>query len=228
MAKNAPFFIISVVLIVTIVRVSSFSIQTNDVDSVCSTVGCIESAKSVIDRMDPSIDPCDDFYNFACGNFNKYVTIPDNKSKVDVFSTINDKVKQQLRACFSEKINPNDPAPFNAAKKIYNICMHETATEKRGKEPLLNILKRLGGWPVVEGNQWNENGTWTWTDAIGKFRKIGFETNYLVSAVVSADLKNSTSKKLHVRRLHLITSIFFSFIIFFYFFIFLKEKYFYF
>lgn len=198
MIKHKLLIIISAILIATIAPVSTFSLQTNEIDSVCSTDSCIEAAASALDRMDQSVNPCDDFYSFACGNFAKNTKIPDHKSKVDIFSAINDKVREQLRTCISENIKPNDPTPFKAAKKIYNICMDDSATQKNGKEPLLRILNRLGGWPVIKGDHWNGDGNWSWTETIGKFRKIGFGTNFLVSTVVSNDLKNSSLKKIHV------------------------------
>lgn len=198
MTNNVLLIIISATLIAAIAPVSSHSLQTNEIDGVCLTPGCLHAAYSTIKRMDRSVNPCDDFYNFACGSFQKFTQIPDGKSKVDAFSAINDKVRDQLRSCIGEKVDPNDPAAFKAVKKIYGICMDESVTEQRGKQPLLNILDALGGWPVIEGDQWNTNGNWTWAAAIGEFRKIGFATNYITSTVVSTDLKNSTSRKLHV------------------------------
>lgn len=41
-----------------------------------------------MEALDRSIDPCHDFYNFACGGWLKKNPIPDGKSRWDAFSNI--------------------------------------------------------------------------------------------------------------------------------------------
>lgn len=38
----------------------------NDESSLCQTPGCIKAAVKVMDSLDESVDPCDNFYEFAC------------------------------------------------------------------------------------------------------------------------------------------------------------------
>lgn len=42
---------------------------------------------------------------------------------------------------------------------------------ERGKEPLLNVINALGGWPMIEGKRWDES-QFDWKQAILKFRKF--------------------------------------------------------
>ena len=50
----------------------------------------------LIQNMDETVDPCDDFYKFACGRFEQ-MDIPDDESQVSSFSIVDDKLKGQVR-----------------------------------------------------------------------------------------------------------------------------------
>ena len=63
--------------------------------------------------------------------------------------------------------------------------------EKIGLEPLKNMLKKLGGWPVLEGDKWDEDN-FTWIDTVYKFRENGYSTDYLIDFSVVTDSKNSS------------------------------------
>ena len=41
---------------------------------VCNSAGCISAAHSLIQNMDSSVEPCDDFYQYACGGFEERVS----------------------------------------------------------------------------------------------------------------------------------------------------------
>lgn len=41
---------------------------------------------------------------------------------------------------------------------------------ERGKEPILNVIKAIGHWPMVQGKDWDES-KWEWKGAILSLRK---------------------------------------------------------
>lgn len=86
--------------------------------------GICLTASSVLKNLDDSVDPCDDFYRFACGNFMKKTHIPDDQSSVNIFSIIGDQLQEQLRSLFDEKPQPNEPKPFTLAKNLFSACMN--------------------------------------------------------------------------------------------------------
>lgn len=63
--------------------------------------------------------------------------------------------------------------------------------------PLFNITDKLGGWPVVKGDKWDEK-SWDWISAVKEFRKVGYSMDYILDFSVGIDLKNSTKRTIDV------------------------------
>lgn len=150
-----------------------------------------------MESLDESIDPCDNFYEFACGSFIKNTFIPDDKANVDSFTILTDKLQEQLRQIITEESKPDELRPFTLLKNLNKACLNKTIIEKRGNAPLLDLLNEYGGWPVVKGDEWIEAG-WDWVDNIKRFRQAGLDTSIIFTLSVSTDLKNSTTRKIYV------------------------------
>jgi len=164
------------------------SLSNNDY---CFTKGCIQTAADLLDKLDETANPCDDFYQFACGSFIEETVIPDDRTRTSMFSILGDKLDVQVRGLLEGEIKPNDPKPFQMAKSVFQSCMDKETIEANGLEPLKMILKKMGGWPLLEGPAWNEEG-YKWYEMTYKFRENGYSVDYLVDFSVTTDLKNSS------------------------------------
>jgi len=160
-------------------------------DDYCFTKGCIQTAADLLDKLDETADPCDDFYQFACGSFIEETVIPDDRTRTSMFSILGDKLDVQVRGLLEGEIKASDPKPFQMAKSVFQSCMDKETIEAAGLEPLKVILKKLGGWPLLEGPAWNEKG-YKWYEMNYKFRENGYSVDYLVDFSVTTDLKNSS------------------------------------
>ncbi|XP_038216679.1 neprilysin-2 [Zerene cesonia] len=168
-------------------------IAKSDEIQVCKDPDCIHTASKLLLNMDETADPCDDFYDFACGSFVKNTRIPDDKTSVNTFSIITDQLQEQIRSLLDAPITPDEPRPFVLAKTLYQACMNRTAIEARGIQPLLDMLRRLGGWPVLDGDNWDER-SFSWEDSVYKFRHAGYSVDYFLDFSISVDVKNSTNR----------------------------------
>lgn len=58
--------------------------------------------------MDASIDPCNDFYDFACGKFLADTTLSDEKVSIDTFSIARDIMQSELLRLIDSPVNESD------------------------------------------------------------------------------------------------------------------------
>lgn len=115
-------------------------IQQNDISSVvnsnatniCMTKGCVKASALVLDLIDENVDPCENFYEFACGKFLRNTFIPDDKIAMMSFVLVQDKVLDQLRLVLNEKSQQNESKPFTLAKTFNTACMDQETLEKEG------------------------------------------------------------------------------------------------
>jgi endothelin-converting enzyme/putative endopeptidase len=102
--------------------------------------------------IDPTIvkkdvDPCTDFYEFACGGWVEKTPIPADQSRwVRSFNVMREENKLKLRAILDPaaagQVSPEDRYGQQVAD-LYAACMDEAAIEKAGLAPLQAEWKRL-------------------------------------------------------------------------------------
>ena len=78
--------------------------------------------------------------------------------------------------------------------------MDEERIEKMGLEPLQDMLKTLGGWPVLEEN-WDET-KFSWIDSTYRLRRNGYSTDYLIDFSIVTDSKNSSWRLIDIDQGH--------------------------
>ncbi|XP_058792656.1 neprilysin-2-like [Phymastichus coffea] len=149
---------------------------------VCKTEGCMEAAQQILKNMDKTINPCDDFYKFACGTFIKEAVIPEDQTSISRFTKIINKIQDELKQSLEQKLEKDDPKTFKLLQSYYNICLDTEKLETSSIQELKKILINLGNWPVVAGKSWNDQSNFDWKKLIYKLRKIGF-TNSIKSIV---------------------------------------------
>ena len=77
-------------------------------------------------------------------------------------------------------------------RDYYRICMDTETIEERSLADLQEILTRLGGWAVVEGEDWEGEEGFLWHELSIRAAQEGFDTSRIISigqALVNIDSK---------------------------------------
>ncbi|KAJ8942536.1 hypothetical protein NQ318_005240 [Aromia moschata] len=174
----------------------------------------LDDGKIMNKYMNLKIDPCNDFYEFACGNWKKYFSIPPDRSSYDTFEMARENLDYALRdlldnveenpvnstyyfpSNFIERnFLPNDTSDaIIKAKKFYKSCMQEDIIKKRGDKPLREILGRIGGWPIIS-DSWDDPDF----DVIWLLATLRLLNNdVLIAQWIGPDMKNSNEYIVHI------------------------------
>lgn len=167
--------------------------------NICLTEECVRTASSLLLAMDTTADPCTNFFQFACGTWNKKHVIPEDRSSISTFEVLADQQQLILKSLLEEPISSLDQGATIKAKKFYSSCMDictygfnnisrvndqllsPTVAQIRaiGDSPVLHVLQSLGGWPVIERGDWKAPTKFNKERLFGRLR--GESENDLIS-----------------------------------------------
>ncbi len=98
--------------------------------------------------IDKSADPCQNFYQYACGSWIRTNPVPPQYSRWSRFNELQNHNQEVLRTILEDSAKHQDRSPID--QKIgafYAACMDEAAVDKAGDDPVKPGIERIRSLP---------------------------------------------------------------------------------
>jgi putative endopeptidase len=160
---------------------------------VCLLAATIPSAQSAPERtkplksldlsiIDPSVDACTNFYQYACGGWRRNNPVPGDKARWGRFDELRELNLWTLKDILEEAAKPGTRTPIQAqVGDFYASCMDQAAIDAAGLMPIADDLSRIAATTSKQDL----------LGVLGTLRRDGSNTLFTLS--VGADLKDSNS-----------------------------------
>ena len=117
------------------------------VPAACAQTASTHDSVLDVSSMDTTVDPCADFYTYACGGWMKKNPIPPDQPSWDVYSKLEDQNRLVLRDILEKAavLLPDRNAVSQKIGDYYAACMDEKAVDAAGIKPLQSALGQIEG-----------------------------------------------------------------------------------
>lgn len=151
------------------INIFAWNIET----ALCITPNCARAASNMMLTMNASADPCHDFFEFACGNFNNSFFLYGDRETETSLALEQKKMMKRYAGILVEDIRPHELRAFSLSKNFYKACMNHTRIEEQGLQPLIDVIEAIGGWPILQAEPWDPE-KWNLSETSEKIINFGF------------------------------------------------------
>ncbi|XP_043926611.1 endothelin-converting enzyme-like 1 [Protopterus annectens] len=155
----------------------------------------VKASKFISANLDTTIDPCKDFYSFACGGWLRKHAIPEDKLSYGIIAAIGEQNEEKLVSLLLRPVKHNyRTSAERKVKAFFNSCINLSMLDQMGAKPMLEVIDNCGGWDLSgeqKGTKWDINELLYKTQGV-------YSTAVFFSLTVNLDDKNSSRNIIRV------------------------------
>ena len=146
---SVAFVVITGVLLVITLAIT-LSVSPNGISggepSNCITPDVCNS--NILNYIDDSFDPCEDFFNYSCGNWLSANPL-NGRNQWDIFQELITDNYKHISGYLAKPIQNSDPGAVKKSKYIYSACTNVEFIRNNSVKHLRDLIKNAGGWVSI-------------------------------------------------------------------------------
>ncbi|XP_043653243.1 neprilysin-1 [Drosophila teissieri] len=141
-------------------------------------------------HVNKSIDPCVDFYAYACGNW---------KSTLTPQEQLQQQTDRELLLLVEEAARREDSVVVRQARELFKSCVAAQAHQGQQQQQFLSeFISQNGGFPAVPGSQWAvHHHDYNWLGVLGGLR-LRYGMDILIGLRVGYNYGNVNENSLYL------------------------------
>ncbi|XP_065661638.1 endothelin-converting enzyme homolog isoform X2 [Hydra vulgaris] len=159
----------------------------------CDHKSCVEASYSFSANMDYSENPCQSFYNHACGSF----------LKGSEFSNFKESALQRVSENNLNKIKSTlttiktGGGIISKVRRYYEACLKKDFIEQNSNQSLIDLINYVESWAITNETAWNGE-QWNFGQALMRIHHL--KSTPLFYMYVAPDDKNSSNNIIKIEQ----------------------------
>jgi len=158
-----------------------------DKGPVCNDQKCVDVADRVVKNMDATVNPCENFYQYACGGWIKDHKIPKGKDEYSAIVELSENDDSLLKKVMPV-LKKTDTETISKVKDFYRSCLNTSQIDALGAQPIQHFLRKIGTWDVHDS--WKADD-WSFSQTLRLLHKE-YPAEIFFTVDVDVDPKNRT------------------------------------